>query len=85
MVSVGPLWMALHTLSLLGFRFLVCKTDLGRTAHCVCVRVCVCVCVCACVCMHVCVCVRMHACTYIYLSLCGAGVKVGRVADQETD
>ena len=58
MVSVGPLWMALHTLSLLGFRFLVCKTDLGRTAHCVCVRVCVCTCVCVCA----------HARMNVYLS-----------------
>ena len=79
MVSVGPSWMALHIFRLLGFRFLVCKTDLGRTAQCVYV----CVCVCACMRARVCVCV--HACTYIYLSLCGAGVKVGRLADQETD
>ena len=81
MVSVGPSWMALHIFRLLGFRFLVCKTDLGRTAQCVCV----CVCVCVCACMRARVCVRVHACTYIYLSLCGAGVKVGRLADQETD
>ena len=37
MVSVGPLWMMLHTLDLLGLRFLVCKTDLGRTVQCICV------------------------------------------------
>ena len=63
MVSVGPSWMALHTFRLLGFRFLVCKTDLGRTAQCVCVCVCGCVCVCVCAYMRarVCVCVCMHA------------------------
>ena len=57
MVSVGPSWMALHIFRLLGFRFLVCKTDLGRTAQCVCV----CVCVCVHACVYVCVCACMHA------------------------
>ena len=62
MVSVGPSWMALHIFRLLGFRFLVCKTDLGRTAQCVCV------CVCVCVCMHACTCVCVRACMHVYLS-----------------